>query len=170
MSILLRAVRDDDYPQIPEIFVDETVIGNTSQVPHRDEAFWRNYRAKLGDQCMAIVAEVDKRVVGHMTINMDPRPRRRHIAWFGLAVHPDYQSRGVGRALVTELVHQGDNWLNLTKIELGVLAENERAIGLYRSFGFVEEGRLVDDLFKDGKYCDTILMARFRPGHVATQT
>lgn len=165
MKILLRPPRDTDYSDIAEIFRDEAVIGNTSQMPHRDERFWRKYHEKLGDQALIVVAEMDQRVVGHLSINPDTRPRRRHTAWFGLAVHPDYQSRGIGRALMDELIHQGDNWLNLTKIELGVFADNKRALALYRRYGFAEEGRLIDDIFKDGKYCDTVLMARFHPNH-----
>ncbi len=165
MSITIRATHPDDYPQISEIYAHESVISNTSQIPHREEAFWRQYRDKLGDGAVTLVALIDKRVVGHMSIVMDARPRRRHTAWFGIAVHIDYHSRGVGRALMTELLHQADNWLNITKLELGVFTDNERAIELYRRFGFKEEGRLVDDIFKDGAYVDTLLMARFNPKH-----
>ena len=42
--------------------------------------------------------------------------------------------------------------LNLRKIALEVLASNERAVSLYRSLGFVEEGRFVDQMFIDGKF------------------
>jgi putative acetyltransferase len=34
-----------------------------------------------------------------------------------------------------------DNWLMLVRIELDVIEDNERAIHLYRSFGFEVEGR-----------------------------
>ena len=165
MSIEIRAARPNDDPQITEIFAHEAVIGNTSQIPHRDEAFWRDYQDKLGDSAVTLVALIDQRVVGQLNIVMDRRPRRRHTAWFGIAVHIDYHSRGVGRALMTEMLHQADNWLNITKLELGVFADNPRAAELYRRLGFKEEGRLVDDTFKNGAFVDTLLMARFHPSH-----
>lgn len=168
MEIKIRPVEESDYDQISEIYASELVISNTSQIPHRDVTFWRNYRAKLGDHAVSLVAVCDDRIAGHLNICMDARPRRRHTAWFGLAVHADMHSRGIGSALMKELLHQSDNWLNITKMELGVFADNERAIALYRRFGFVEEGRLVDDVFKNGRYCDTILMARFHPEHKPT--
>ena len=49
----------------------------------------------------------------------------------------------------------------LRKMTLHVFVDNERAISLYLSFGFVEEGRLKGDgLRRDGSYSDTILMAK----------
>ena len=165
MKLNIRPVEDGDYPGITQIYRSEAVIGQTSQAPHRDEAFWRRYRERLGERAVSLVALVEERIVGHLSVCIDERPRRRHTAWFGVAVHADFHGRGVGRALMDELVHQADNWLNITKLELGVFADNAPAIALYRDFGFVEEGRLVDDIFKDGRYVDTILMARFHPGH-----
>lgn len=50
----------------------------------------------------------------------------------------------------------------LRKLTLRVFADNDRAIATYRSLGFVEEGRLTDDILRgDGTYCDMILMAKF---------
>jgi ribosomal protein S18 acetylase RimI-like enzyme len=49
----------------------------------------------------------------------------------------------------------------LEKIKLSVIATNERAIGLYKRFGFQEEGRRLRELkYSNGSYADTILMAR----------
>lgn len=161
-DLTIRPVEDHDFDQIAEIYSDLNVIGNTSQIPYRTAGFWREYRKKRGDSAVALVAVLEERIVGHMTICPDDRPRRRHTAWFGLAVHADFHRRGIGRALMAELVRLADDWLNLEKIELGVLSDNPGAIALYREFGFVEEGRLRKDLFKDGQYADTVLMARFR--------
>ena len=161
-DLLIRAVLDSDYEQISAIYDDIDVIGNTSQLPYRTPDFWRAYREKRGPGALPVVAVLDETVVGHMTIVPDERPRRRHVASFGIAVHRDHHRRGIGRALMRELIRLADGWLNLHKLELGVFAHNDGAIALYREFGFVEEGRLRDDLFTDGRYVDTLLMARFR--------
>lgn len=159
----IRTPTDADYEQISEIYEHPDVIRNTSQIPYRDADFWRDYRRQRGDQAVALVAVRDQRIVGHITICPDTRPRRRHTAWFGLAVHVDCHRQGVGRALMHEMIRLADNWLNIEKIELGVLADNAGAIALYREFDFVDEGRLKKDLFTDGQYVDTLQMARFRP-------
>ncbi len=161
-DLTIRAVCDGDFAQIAQIYDATEVIGNTSQIPYRSPEFWRAYREKRGEAATALVAVMDQRIVGHLTVCPDERPRRRHTAWFGLAVHPDFHRRGIGRALMHQLINLADNWLNLTKIELGVLASNAGAIALYREFGFVEEGCLRNDLYTDGQYVDTLLMARFK--------
>lgn len=52
--------------------------------------------------------------------------------------------------------------LGLTRVELGVVADNHHAIPLYKSFGFKSEGRMRADLFRQGAYADALTMARLR--------
>jgi putative acetyltransferase len=54
-----------------------------------------------------------------------------------------------------------DNWLMLVRIELDVTEDNERAINLYRSFGFEIEGKKKYSIIKNGKYADLFMMARY---------
>lgn len=48
--------------------------------------------------------------------------------------------------------------LNLRRIFLRVLADNTAAIRLYQSLGFIEEGRLREAVFVDGRYQDLLMM------------
>lgn len=57
-----------------------------------------------------------------------------------LAVHPRFWRQGVGRALLQTAFHQAAA-LGLKRILLEVRASNHAAQQLYRSFGFVEDGR-----------------------------
>ena len=52
--------------------------------------------------------------------------------------------------------------LNMRKVGLKVLADDERAVGAYRAAGFVEEGRLRRQAWFDGAYRDILRMAVFR--------
>ncbi len=45
---------------------------------------------------------------------------------------------------------------------LEVHASNERAIRAYRSCGFVEEGRMREHIWLDGRYLDNVLMGVLR--------
>lgn len=50
----------------------------------------------------------------------------------------------------------------LEKLCLQVFATNSRAIALYTSLGFVEEGRQVRDIkLETGDYIDVLMMGRF---------
>ena len=52
--------------------------------------------------------------------------------------------------------------MNLHRVELTVYADNQAAQGLYRKFGFEVEGLLRDYALRDGKFVDTVSMARLR--------
>ena len=79
-----------------------------------------------------------------------------------MAVMDDWQGKGAGTALMQAAVDLADKWLNLTRLELDVYTDNEPAIRLYKKFGFVIEGTLVNYAYRDGQYVDTYTMARLR--------
>ena len=81
------------------------------------------------------------------------------MGWFGIAIHPDWRSRGVGGLLMDGLIAWARATPAVEKINLKVLATNERAIGLYKSKGFVEEGRAAKTIkYEDGSYVDDVSM------------
>ena len=53
--------------------------------------------------------------------------------------------------------------LGLLRLELTVFVDNHRAQGLYRRFGFVDEGVLRAYALRDGVYTDALSMARLNP-------
>ena len=57
-------------------------------------------------------------------------------------VAPWLQGQGVGGQLVETAVRYGLDRIGLRQIVLGVIAENETAVRLYRRAGFREYGRL----------------------------
>jgi ribosomal protein S18 acetylase RimI-like enzyme len=60
-----------------------------------------------------------------------------------IAVAPAAQGRGVGRGLFQALLGEVTHAMpHIHRVELFARVSNERARGLYRSLGFVEEGRL----------------------------
>jgi putative acetyltransferase len=77
-------------------------------------------------------------------------------------VHPDFWRQGVGTSLMTAVLDLADSWLNLLRIQLEVYTHNEAAIHLYNKFGFEVEGTKHQAVFGDGRYFDTLVMARLR--------
>ena len=83
----------------------------------------------------------DGRVVATAGVDaVGTRDKLRHRAEFGISVLRAYWGLGLGRAL-TEACIQCAKEAGYEQIELTVVAENKRAIALYRKAGFVEFGR-----------------------------
>lgn len=83
----------------------------------------------------------DGRVVATAGVDaVGTRDKLRHRAEFGVSVLRAYWDLGLGRAL-TEACIQCAKEAGYEQLELTVVAENERAIALYRKAGFVEFGR-----------------------------
>lgn len=75
--------------------------------------------------------------------------------------------KGVGADALRQLVRHAFDDLNLHRLHLTVLESNAGAIALYRNAGFVEEGRLRDAAFKQGKYHDLLQMSLVKDEHEA---
>ena len=88
-----------------------------------------------------IVAWVDGKVAGTAGIDaVGTKYKLRHRAEFGISVAEEYWGLGIGRALTQACIRCAKE-AGYTQLELTVVAENERAIALYRSTGFTEYGR-----------------------------
>ncbi|UHJ63000.1 spermidine N1-acetyltransferase [Vibrio furnissii] len=75
-------------------------------------------------------------------------------AEFQIIITPDHQGKGFARTLINKALDYSFTILNLHKIYLHVAIENEKAVHLYESCGFVEEGHLVQEFFINGRYRD----------------
>jgi len=111
---------------------------------------------------VVLVAEVEGRIVGLLDCECGHRRRLAHRAKLGLTVKKEHRGRGVGSALMQALVDWAEGHATITKLGLAVLATNTAAIGLYRKYGFVEEGRRPREVkIGPDQYVDDILMYRF---------
>jgi L-phenylalanine/L-methionine N-acetyltransferase len=104
------------------------------------------------------VAEAPEGLVGRLSVARDPHPASFHVADLGLMVAASHRRRGIGRALLQRAVDWArDNAVE--KLELHVFPDNEPALALYESFGFVREGYRRNHYRRDGGYVDAVLMA-----------
>ena len=165
-DIKVRTVEEADGQQIGEIYSFDSVVEQTSQLPYRNASHWQGFYASKSSDFMELVGQIDERVVGHLGLLLNQNPRRKHVASFGIAVHPKYQGKGVATALLREMLRLCDDWLNILKVELDVFCDNRGAVALYEKLGFVTEGTSRCDTFKGGSYCDSYRMARFHPKYL----
>jgi putative acetyltransferase len=161
MEIQIRRAEPGDYEAVHKIYTCSKAVWGTLQVPYPSLERWRKRFAEHNDSMYNLLACVEGEVVGQLGLSTNPeRPRRRHVGHIGVAVHDDWQGKGIGTALMQAAIDLSDRWLNLMRLELDVFVDNDPAIRLYRKFGFVVEGTLVQFAFRDGQYVDVYAMAR----------
>lgn len=88
-----------------------------------------------------LVAIVDGKVAGTAGIEaVGKKYKVKHRAEFGISVLREYWGLGLGKALAKACI-QCAKEAGYVQLELNAVAENERALSLYRSLGFEEFGR-----------------------------
>ena len=88
-----------------------------------------------------IVAVIDGKIAGMAGIEAVGRKYKvRHRADFGISVLKEYWGLGIGKALAKACI-QCAKEAGYEQLELNAVAENERAVSLYKSLGFKEFGR-----------------------------
>lgn len=106
-----------------------------------------------------LVAEIDDRIVGQLTLEGGKRRNVRHAAVLGITVAQEWRGQGVGHRLLEHAIRWARESGIITRIELHVFARNERAVRLYEEFGFVVEGRRREAVIRDGEYLDDLVMS-----------
>ena len=86
------------------------------------------------------------------------RKRIAHVAGIALSVRRDFWHLGVGSIAMRAMIDFAKSTGALRTLSLEVREGNERAIALYRRFGFVEVGRHKARINVRGMYYDEILM------------
>lgn len=113
-----------------------------------------------GSRGVYLVAEQAGTIVGHAFLEPLPLAATSHVVRLTIAVHEDHQRRGIGRALMNDLLRWARSKPSIEKVELHVRSSNEPAIALYESLGFVEEGRKTRRLkIASNQYLDDVYMA-----------
>lgn len=109
-----------------------------------------------------IVAEENGHLVGHAFLDPMELNAVSHVFRLSIVAHPGSLGRGIGAALLADLLEWAESDPRVGKIELLVRATNTRAIQLYEKFGFTEEGRFRSRIkLPDGQMIDDIAMAWF---------
>jgi ribosomal-protein-alanine N-acetyltransferase len=127
-GIRLREMKDDDLPAVQQI--DRLAF----------EPIWRlsldDLRFASGRSSYCTVAERDGQVIAYTMSSSTPT--YAHLA--RLAVHPQFQGRRLGFALVQDLLDQFLNHRNAWGVTLNTQHDNHSSLALYHRVGFRETG------------------------------
>ncbi len=88
-----------------------------------------------------LIAIIDGKVAGTAGIEaVGKKYKVKHRAELGIGVLKEYWGLGLGKALTRACIQCAKN-AGYDQLELNVVADNDRALSLYRSLGFEEFGR-----------------------------
>lgn len=105
-----------------------------------------------------LIAIIDNEVVGYAEFMGMFRKRLSHLGEIGIAVIKEYQNKKIGSNLMKQLIYYVKNDINAEIIELKVRVDNEKAINMYKKFGFKKIGYYEKYLKVDDKYFDCDIM------------
>lgn len=144
MSYVIRKMTLDDFEQV--VAIDQLSFS----LPWPARSFRFELTDNPASRCW--VTELDGRVVAMLVawLIVD----EIHIAT--IATHPDFRGRGIGKNLLSHALRSAKEE-GAVKSFLEVRESNEVAQKMYRSFGFVEDGRR-REYYKDNAE-DAILMS-----------
>ena len=78
---------------------------------------------------------------------------------FGISIGDATQwNKGYGTHVLMQILYTAFVRRNMRSVTLNVFSNNLRAVACYTKCGFIEVGRFTEHMYRDGVWCDTILM------------
>jgi phosphinothricin acetyltransferase len=155
-AVHIRDAEIADLETIADIYndavVNTTAIWNETVVDVDDRAVWMAERLRGGYP--VIVAADDSEVLGYATFGpWRPHDGYRHTVEHSVYERGDQRGRGIGKALMLELIARART--NGTHVMIAAVeSENQGSIALHERLGFVQTGRLPQVGAKFGRWLD----------------
>ncbi len=166
-STFLRPLENDDKKKIfewmksPELRHD---IGTVFPVSEYEHDIWFEKRSRdTQERTFAIALNETGEmigIIGSKNTNLYSRCTEGFI-YIG---EERMRGKGYGSDALKTLVKFYFDQLNFHKFCLRVSSFNTRAISAYKKIGFAEEGVLRDQVYRDGRYYDTICLGLINGG------
>jgi len=162
--VTLRLVLREDIPSllsfVNDAEVNRYVLRYLPVSEANEEKFVNEFANNDANQfVLAMVA--DNHVIGTMGVH-DIKWKDRVATTGAMIGDKKYWGEGYGTEAKMLLLKYCFDSLNLRKIKSAVIAFNERSLHYSLKCGYVEEGRLKQEIFQDGQYWDIIQLAVWR--------
>jgi ribosomal protein S18 acetylase RimI-like enzyme len=124
-------------------------------------------RYARSENSLFLVALKDEKIVGTLTLTGRGveknalRQSDKHVVVLGLSVLPEYRGEGIGSFLLQSALTQAHRGGVIKKIKVLSYMTNERARRFFSSHGFKIEGKLQNEIYRDGEYIDVFTMATY---------
>lgn len=163
-EVILRLAEQKDYELVwasykaqPASFYDflpqfsEEMVKSWYETINHDFAIPIN--AFLRENCL------ETKFLGNCTFLRLPHEEMSHVMGWGINVISEYQGMGLGKLLLSTTIEVARDYLNIKRLELEVICENQRAIKLYEQLGFEIEGTLKKRWCRNNQFRDMHIMA-----------
>jgi L-amino acid N-acyltransferase YncA len=160
---LIRPSSDDDLPAITAIYGHHVLHGTGSfetEPPSLADMTARRADV-LAKGLPYLVVEQDGKIAGFAYGNwFKPRPAYRYSVEDSIYMAPDLQRRGLGRALLAELLAQFEA-VGIRKV-MAIVGDsaNTGSVGIHLAFGFKQVGVVESCGWKFGAWRDIVIMQK----------
>lgn len=160
MTLMIRDAGLDDLPAITEIYADSVENGTATYelTPPSLMEMQRRYEMMTDADYPYLVAEDEGSILGYAYAGpFRARPAYRWSVEDSIYLAPDARGRGVGYALLQELVKQAQ--ARGFRQMLAVIGGAEPgSIAVHKKAGFQDGGIMRATGYKHGKWLDTVIM------------
>ncbi|WKL56770.1 GNAT family N-acetyltransferase [Asticcacaulis sp. ZE23SCel15] len=162
-SILVRKATFADFSAITEIYGHNCLYGTGTfalepATPQEMMSRWHEIRQM--DLPYLVAVEGDNVLGFAYASPFRTRPGYRYGIEDSIYIHPDHHGKGIGKALLSELVTTTTTLGYYTMIAVIGDGENAASIAVHKSMGFVETGRLPNAGYKLDRWLDVVFMCR----------
>jgi RimJ/RimL family protein N-acetyltransferase len=162
--VRLRAVEKSDLPVFVRWLNDPEVRDNIEMIVPRsmgqEEGWYADMLSKpVAEQPLGIEIRDGEQwlLIGNISfMNINQIDRNAEIGIF--IGEKNYRGQGYGTEAMRMMLRHGFDTLNFERIYLRVHGTNPGGIHSYQKAGFVEEGRLRNHHFLEGRYIDVLIM------------
>ncbi len=158
MDVLIRAMTENDWPVVAEIYREGIATGKATfqtEIP----AFG-DWDAAHIEECR-YVAVLDTKIVGWVALSkVSSRCVYAGIAELSIYIAEDARKKGIGQKLLNTLIEESEK-AGYWTLQSGIMEDNEASIKLHEKCGFRKVGyreRIGKD--SSGKWRSTVLMEK----------
>lgn len=156
-ELKLRALLPQDWTDVRRIYLEGIASGNSTF--QTEAPAWEQWDANHLQVCR-LVAVIDDSVVGWAVLAaISARPVYRGVAEVSVYVAPAAHGKGIGSALMRELVAASERH-GFWTLQAGIFPENTASLALHARAGFRQVGRRERMGQLHGVWRDVVLMER----------
>lgn len=163
MNYIIREADIEDAENVIEyikIVSDETdfLISDSSErnfTVRKEKEFLQNIQSSILEKIFLF--EIENKIVGMCSIEGINKIRIKHRVDLAITVLKNYWGNKIGEKLIDYAIDYCKS-NSIKKIELTVRIDNERALKLYKKFGFEIEGEIKKFIYLDGNYYNCYYM------------
>lgn len=167
-ELIIENAKVEDAEELTNVW--NSVIRETKYLSRGDRDGYFNVEDTLenikdyldSEKVVMLVARYKNQIIGDSHLDACLfKQRMNHRCDIGISILKEYWGLGIGGRMMLCLVEIASNE-GFEQIELNVAENNRRAIELYKAFGFIEMGRILNAFkYSDGTYDNYVGMVKF---------